>query len=270
MSLRRKYNHDGFLTAIDAIPPAKAAAYCCKCTQFIEQYSSHPDYSDWTYGKTEIVLRWVAELAAEETLLNIVEDLIRPDILLWNAFLPVKPPHSVANFGWHQDATYWPVEPTDQMVSVWIALFPADRSNGGMQMVQGSHSIGPVAHEATYDKSSMLRRGQKVTVPIDDAKVVNIDLLPGQASFHHTLMLHRSGSNESDNWRLGVGINYASAKVNPSPGYQDSAILLRGDATGSGFELTEQPESDLDKAALENFARVQQLQAKRYSDVQKS
>jgi non-heme Fe2+,alpha-ketoglutarate-dependent halogenase len=270
MSLRQKYNHDGFLTAINAIPPAKAAAYSRKCTQFIEQYSTHPDYADWTYGKTEIVLRWVAELAAEETLLNVVEDLIGPNIFLWNAFLPVKPPHSAANFGWHQDATYWPVEPTDQLVSAWIALSPANRSNGGMQMVQGSHSNGPVAHEATYDKSSMLRRGQKVSIPIDDATVVNIDLVPGQASIHHTLMLHRSGSNESDLWRLGVGINYASSNVKPLPGYQDSAILLRGDATGSGFELTEQPKADLDKAALENYARVQQLQAKRYADVQKS
>jgi non-heme Fe2+,alpha-ketoglutarate-dependent halogenase len=270
MSLRQKYDHDGFLTAIDAMPPAKAAAYSRKCTQFINQYSAHPDYSDWTYSKTEIVLRWVAELAAEETLLNVVEELIGPNILLWNAFLPAKPPHSTANFGWHQDATYWPVEPTDQIASAWVALSLVDRSNGGMQMVQGSHSSGPVAHEATYDKTSMLRRGQKVSIPIDDAKVVNIDLLPGQASIHHTLMLHRSGSNESDNWRLGVGLNYVSSNVKPLSGFQDSAILLRGDVAGSGFELTEQPQSDLDKAALENYVRVQQLQSKRYADVQKS
>lgn len=270
MSFRQKYDQDGFLTAIDAIPPAKAAAYSRKCSQFIEQYSSHPDYSDWTYGRTEIVLRWVAELAAEETLLNIVEDLIGPDILLWNAFLPVKPPHSAANFGWHQDATYWPVEPTDQIVSAWVALSPVNRSNGGMQMKQGSHLNGPVAHEATYDKTSMLRRGQKVIIPIDDAKVINIDLIPGQASIHHTLIRHRSSSNESENWRLGVGFNDASSNVKPLPGYHDSAILLRGDAKGSGFELTEPLKYDLDKAAVEYFARVQQLQSKRDVDVQQS
>ena len=268
MSLRQKYNHNGFLTAIDAVSPAKAATYSSKCTKFIEQYSTHPGYSDWIYGKSEIVLTWVTELAAEEDLLNVVEDLIGPDILLWNAFLPVKPPRSAANFGWHQDATYWPVEPTDQIVSAWVALSPVNRSNGGMQMVQGSHLNGPVAHEATYDRTSMLRRGQKVTMPIDDAKVINIDLIPGQASIHHTLMLHRSGLNESADWRLGVGFNYASSRVKPLPGYHDSAILLRGDAKESGFKLAEKPKSDLDKAALENFARVQQLQSKRYADVQ--
>ena len=268
MTLKQKYNHDGFLTAIDAIPPEKAEVYSRKCAEFIDKYNTLPAYPEWTYNKTEIILRWVAELAAEETLLNVVEELIGPNILLWNAFLPLKPPRSDANFGWHQDATYWPVEPTDQIASVWVALSSVNQSNGGMQMVQGSHLRGAVAHEATYDKSSMLRRGQKVSTTIDEARIVNIDLIPGQASIHHTLMLHRSGANESDSWRLGVGFNYVSSRVKPLPGYQDSAILLRGDATGSGFELTDPPQSDLDKVALENFAKVQQLQSKRYADVQ--
>jgi non-heme Fe2+,alpha-ketoglutarate-dependent halogenase len=268
MSLRQTYNRDGFLTALDVIPPDKAAVHARKCTQFIDRYNTHPDYPNWTYGKTEIILRWVAELAAEESLLNIVEELIGPNILLWNAFLPVKPPRSKANFGWHQDATYWPIEPTEEMASVWIALCEVDQSNGGMQMVKGSHMNGQVSHEATCDKTSMLRRGQKVTVPVDDDKIVNIDLLPGQASIHHTLMLHRSGSNESDGWRLGVGFNYASSKVKPLPGFHDSALLLRGKASVGGFELTRMPDADLDKAALDNFAHAQQLQSKRYADVQ--
>jgi non-haem Fe2+, alpha-ketoglutarate-dependent halogenase len=268
MSLGQKYNRDGFLTAVDVMPYDKADSYARKCIQFIESYNTHADYHDWTYGKTEIVLRWVAELAAEESLLNIVEELIGPDILLWNAFLPIKPPQSVANFGWHQDATYWPVEPTEQMVTVWVALCSVNQSNGGMQMVKDSHTNGQVTHETTYDKTSMLRRGQEVAAPIADDKIVNIDLLPGQASIHHTLMLHRSGSNQSDSWRLGVGFTYASSKVKPLPGFQDSAILLRGEACEGGFELMKKPDTDLDQVALDNFAYVQQLQSKRYSDVQ--
>jgi ectoine hydroxylase-related dioxygenase (phytanoyl-CoA dioxygenase family) len=160
------------------------------------------------------------------------------------------------------------VSHTDQIVSAWVALSPVNRSNGGMQMVRGSHLIGPLAHEATYDKTSMLRRGQQVCIPIDDTQVVDIDLIPGQASIHHTQMLHRSSANESDEWRLGVGFNYVSSNVGPLAGHHDSAILLRGNADGTGFTLTEPPQSDLDKASLENFARLQQLQSKRYEDVE--
>lgn len=267
MTLRHDFDRDGYLTAIDGVSPRKAAAYSQKCSGFVGKYSAHPSYAEWTYGKTEIILRWVAELAAEATLLDVIEELIGPDILLWNAFLPAKPPHSTANFGWHQDATYWPIAPLDQVVTAWIALSPVDQLCGGMQMLRGSHLLGPMTHEATYDKTSMLRRGQRVTAPIDDAQVVNIDLKPGQASIHHTLTLHRSGANESDEWRLGVGFTYVSSNVKPVAGHQDSAILLRGCADGTGFKLTEQPQSDLDQAALDNYARVQQLQSNRYADV---
>ena len=268
MTIKKNFNRDGFLTAIEAVSPDKAARYFNKCSNFIEQYSTHPSYSEWTYNKSEMILRWVAELAAEKALLDVVEEIIGPNILLWNAFLPLKPPHSDAKFGWHQDATYWPVSHTDQVVSAWVALSSVNRSNGGMQMVQGSHSLGPVEHEATYDGTSMLRRGQQVCLPIDDTQVVDIDLIPGQASLHHPLTLHRSSANESDEWRLGVGFNYVSSNVKPLSGHHDSAILLRGNTDGSGFVLTEPPQSDLDKAALENFARVQQLQSKRYADVE--
>lgn len=270
MTLKQAYNQDGFLTSIDVVTPSRIAAYSQNCSDFIKEYSAHPNYPEWKYGKTEIILRWVAELAAEKTLLDVVEELIGPDILLWNAFLPVKSPHSAGNFGWHQDATYWPLQHKDQIVSAWVALSSVDRFCGGMQMVRGSHLLGPVTHEATYNETSMLRRGQQVSMPIDEAQVVNIELNAGQASFHHTLALHRSGPNKSDFWRLGVGINYISSNVKPMPGYQDTAILLRGSANESGFILTEQPQSDLDKDALDNFARVQELQLKRYADVQKN
>ena len=268
MALKEEYDREGLISAINVIPTDKIAAYSEKCSSFVNQYNNHPNYKDWTYGKTELILRWVADLAAEETLLDIVEQFIGPDILLWNGFLPIKPPHTLGNFGWHQDATYWPVTPTEEIVSVWVALSPVDQLCGGMQMVKGSHLQGTMAHQATYDKTSMLRRGQKVSEPIDENKIVNIDLKPGQASFHHTLTLHRSGANESDNWRYGVGFNFASSKVKPNEGHQDSAILLRGSAEGTGFVLSEAPKSDLDETALQNFAKAQQLQAQRYADVQ--
>jgi ectoine hydroxylase-related dioxygenase (phytanoyl-CoA dioxygenase family) len=269
MGLRQDYERDGFLTAIDVVPPTTIKTYSQKCSKFIEMYSAHSSFSDWTYSKTDLILRWVAELASEEVLLDVIEELIGPNILLWNAFLAVKPPHSTANFGWHQDATYWPVSPMDQIATAWVALSPVNRFCGGMQMVQGSHLLGAIPHEETYDETSMLRRGQRALNPIDNNRVVNIELNPGQASIHHTLTLHGSGANESDMWRLGVGFNYVTSEVKPLPGYKDSATLLRGSAHGSGFVLTEKPKSDLNKAALDNYARIQQLQSKRYADVAK-
>jgi non-heme Fe2+,alpha-ketoglutarate-dependent halogenase len=268
MDIREEFKQSGFVSEVDVLPMDRTAYYAEKCKAFIDSYKSHPDFSEWTYYRTELVLKWVAELASEESLLDVIEELIGPDILLWNAFLPVKPPRTDAYFGWHQDATYWPVSPTEQIVSAWIALSPVNQDCGGMQMVRRSHLCGALNHETTYDDSSMLKRGQQVTTPIDNKQIFDINLHPGQASIHHTLTLHRSGPNNSDNWRLGVGFNYVSAQVGPLPGYEDSAMPLRGNVEKSRFILTQAPQSDLDAAALESFDVALRRQSKRYSDVQ--
>ena len=135
-------------------------------------------------------------------------------------------------------------------------------------MVRGSHLLGALHHETTYDDSSMLKRGQQITTTIDEEEVFGIDLKPGQASIHHTLTLHCSEPNQSDVWRLGVGLNYASSRVGPIPGYEDSAMPLRGNVENSRFKFNEAPQSDLDSASLKNFDEVLRLQSKRYSDIQ--
>ncbi len=268
MSVREEFEQHGFISEIDVLPLERAKYYSEKCKNFIDSYSSHPSYSEWTYYRTELILKWVSELASEESLLDIVEELIGPNILLWNAFLPAKPPGTEAYFGWHQDATYWPVTPTNQIVSAWVALSPVNQLCGGMQMARGSHLLGQLPHETTYDDSSMLKRGQQITTPINESEVSDIDLQPGQASFHHTLTLHRSGPNNSDIWRLGVGLNYVSAQVGPLPGYEDSAMPLRGDVEDSRFTFTKPPVSDLDAIALKSYEAALRRQSKRYSDVQ--
>ena len=104
MSLRGRFEQQGFISAVDVLPPGKVDYYSEKCKQFVDSYRAHPDYAEWTYYRTELVLKWVSELAAEDSLLDAVEALIGPDILLWNAFLPAKAPRTDTYFGWHQDA----------------------------------------------------------------------------------------------------------------------------------------------------------------------
>ena len=267
MGIRQDFERNGFVSEMEVLAPKRIEYYFEKCKAFIDSYRSHPSFSEWTYYRTELVLKWVAELASEDSLLDVIEELIGPDILLWNAFLPVKPPRSNAYFGWHQDATYWPVTPTDQIVSAWIALSTVNQTCGGMQMVRGSHLLGTLPHETTYDNSSMLKRGQQITTAVDKDEIFDIDLQPGQASIHHTLTLHRSGPNNSEDWRLGVGLNFVNSQVGPLPGYKDSAMPLRGNVEDSRFTFTQPPRSDLDSAALKSFDAALRLQSKRYSDV---
>ena len=267
MNILDTFERDGLIAPLQVVSPQRADYYARKYTQFIDDNHARPDFSKWTYGKTELLLGWVVELACEPRLLDAVEALIGPDILLWNAFLPAKAPGTSGNFGWHQDATYWPVTPTERIVSAWVALCDVNQECGAMRMVRGSHRLGAVPHETTYDPKSMLRRGQRAQVDTTNASIVEINLEPGQASLHHTLTLHCSGPNESDRWRLGVGFNFAAGDVRPVAGHSDSAMLLRGAAVNSEFVLEEAPDADLSALALDRFAAAERRQASRYADV---
>ena len=99
MNSKDEFEVIGFITGVDALSPQRVDYYSEKYRSFIAQYHSHPDYSEWTYYRSEVILRWVAELAAEQSLLDRVEQLIGPDILLWNAFLPAKAPATDSHFG---------------------------------------------------------------------------------------------------------------------------------------------------------------------------
>jgi hypothetical protein len=68
MSIRNDFEQNGYLSGIDVLSMGKARYYSEKCMAFIDSYGSHPGFSEWTYYRTELVLKWVAELASEESL----------------------------------------------------------------------------------------------------------------------------------------------------------------------------------------------------------
>ena len=265
--LAEKYATDGMLAAVNLLSPEEAKAYRERLMQFIAAHHGSKAYSAWTYGKSHLVLEWVSEIARHPHVLDLVEQILGPDLLLWDSFVPAKPPHSDGHFGWHQDGTFWPIAPLDQTVTVWLALDDVSAANGGMRMLPGSRDLGQIVHEVTYDPKSMLRRGQRAIHAIDDARAVEIVLRPGQASLHGHLTLHGSGPNQSDRWRLAVGLVFAASSVSPVEGVEASAMPVRGNAGDTGFHLEVPPQSDLHPQALAQFAWAQDLGKARYADV---
>ena len=265
--LAANYTADGMLACVDVLTPEEAGIYRERLLQFLGEHHGSEAYSMWTYGKSHLVLEWVSEIAHHPRILDQVEQILGPDILLWDSFVPAKPPRSDGHFGWHQDGTFWPIAPLDQTVTVWLALDEVSVENGGMRMLPGSRDLGQIEHEVTYDPKSMLRRGQRALHAIDDALAVEIVLRPGQASLHGHLTLHGSGANQSDRWRLAVGLVFASSNVSPVEGFEASAMLVRGHACGTGFHLESPPKSDLHPEALAQFAWAHDLGKARYADV---
>ncbi len=139
-------------------------------------------------AKVHTILKSPYTLASDTRVLDFVESLIGPDILIYNVEYIIKEPHSPSHVSWHQGLTYWGFC-SDEQVSMWLALSPASLESGCMRMVPGSHVKGMMEHQLTEDENNVLYQGQTVH-GVDESAAVVYPLEPGEASFHHGWTLH--------------------------------------------------------------------------------
>jgi ectoine hydroxylase-related dioxygenase (phytanoyl-CoA dioxygenase family) len=176
--------------------------------------------------KPYLVFSSAREIAHDPLLLDAVEDILGPDILLWDSGYVIKEAGNHRHVAWHQDLTYWGLD-SDKLVTAWVALTPATPANGGMRYVPGSHKTGLTAHRDTYSDDNILHRGQEVA-GIDEAGAMDIVLAPGQASLHHGWVLHASAPNGSAERRIGLTFQYLDPSARQTRTDRESATLVRG------------------------------------------
>ncbi|MDA3960339.1 MAG: phytanoyl-CoA dioxygenase family protein [Planctomycetota bacterium] len=144
---------------------------------------------------------------AGEAMLAHLTSLLGPDVLNKYCSAFMKPARIGGPTPWHQDIGLWRDDNVDA-VNAWLAIDPATKVNGCLQMVPGSH-LGPVVPHVSYDDSihAELPRDQCA-----DLAVEHIELAPGDAVIWHSNMWHYSPPNTSDQGRIGVGAVW----VNPA------------------------------------------------------
>ena len=144
------------------------------------------------------------QIAHNSKILDVVQDIIGPNILVGGTTLFIKEPNNKNFVSWHQDAKYIGFEPHN-WVTAWLAITDSNEENGCMRMWPGTHKEKIRAHKDRFDKYNLLTRGQTVqNVPIKDT-VSNI-LHAGQLSLHHPRIVHGSGPNKSNSRRIGFVI----------------------------------------------------------------
>lgn len=175
---------------------------------------------------------WVAKLASHPAILDKVESLIGPNILVWVSEFNAKAPNTPHYFSWHQDLYYWGYQHEEDItmtpvVTVWLSLFSANIENGCMRVIPGSHGQ-LVTHNESANEHNLLTRGQEVDVVVDEAEAIPIELAPGEFSIHHPLIYHASSANRSSHTRVGLVLRYLSPDIIPPtrPAY---AWLVRGE-----------------------------------------
>jgi non-haem Fe2+, alpha-ketoglutarate-dependent halogenase len=191
--------------------------------------------------------RWAYELATHPAILDEVEKLLGPDIVVWATELFSKHPQDAnVMIGWHRDGAYMGFAP-HEVLTAWVALSDSRVENGCMQAVPGPERLKAQG----VDRSASAQRIPEES--IDPAHVVNVELNAGEMSIHDSLILHGSRPNLSDRKRVGFAIRYVRGDARPLHG-RPPVVLARGAPSADQFECADPPEGEGDMAALKRSA----------------
>ena len=241
---KEQYSRDGFIFPVRILNVTETADHRERLEEIEIKYGPM-HYRQKPY----LLMKSAAEIARNPALLDAVEDLLGPDILLWDGAYVIKEPCNTKYISWHQDLTYWGLD-GEELVTAWVALSPSNPQSGCMKMLPGSHLEGEKPHHDTYGKNNILHRGQELEMEVDDDKTVSIELQPGEASLHHGWIAHASHPNKSDDRRIGLSLQYLTPRMKQKKTESESALLVRGEDHFNHFLREQVCTNDFDPAMV--------------------
>ncbi|HTC08581.1 MAG TPA: phytanoyl-CoA dioxygenase family protein [Acetobacteraceae bacterium] len=239
-----RYATDGYLPGRPLLTGAETAYYragCERCCGPLVKDGGRKQSTNRV--KPYLLFPWAAELVRHTRILDCVQDLIGPDIMVFHTTVWLKEPHSESFVPWHQDATYFGLTPFEH-VTAWVALTDSTPENGCVQIIPRSHATGQRPHFDQPDPRAMLSRGQTLADSIEEDRAIDLVLRAGEVSFHHTLSFHRSGINHTDTRRIGIGVSYIPTHVRHVGATRLSASLVRGIDRYGHFDHEPAPQAE--------------------------
>lgn len=240
-----RYKEEGVLHPIPVLPSEEVARFRGEFDRLLHALGGRPKATD--LHQLHLNFPWAHELATHPAVLDSVESLLGPDLLVWATSVFAKYPRDESFVSWHQDGTYWGLS-SNQVASAWIALSQSTTENGCMRVVPGSHHMAIQPHRDTYAEGNLLSRGQEVAVDVDEADAADVVLAPGEMSVHDIKIVHGSRPNPSPHVRYGYAVRFIIPTVRQA-GEAQPVILARGHDTHEHFEKVQKPVEPVDYTA---------------------
>ncbi len=154
-------------------------------------------------------------VARSRRIVDSMEKILDGEVYHYHSKMILKDPEVGGAWTWHQDYGYWYQNGAlfPLMSSVMIAVDPATRQNGCLQVLKGSHQMGRLDHELTGEQAGAnMERVEEARKVLD---LVHVEMDPGDGLFFHCNLLHRSDRNTSANPRWSLICCYNAARNNP-------------------------------------------------------
>lgn len=220
------YNEHGYLmpfTVYDALHAERNRAYFDYLLAELRTYNDGRDA--YAINGYHTRCKGIYEIATHPAILDLVEDLVGPNVIAWGTHFFCKLPGDPKHVHWHQDASYWPLSPA-RTVTVWLAIDDADVENACMHFLPGTHRRGHLEYKKPETPGVLW---QEITGIDKYGKPVADILKAGQLSLHADMLAHGSGPNQSSRRRCGLTIRYCPPSVEPvNRDWGGNAILCRG------------------------------------------
>jgi non-heme Fe2+,alpha-ketoglutarate-dependent halogenase len=235
------YRNQGFISRIPILS-AEEAARELAALEAIEQAEvarrggtwEQRDFRPWEQDDHPM-FEWANALVRRPALLDAVESILGPDVLVRNCDIFIKRPGLKRDIGWHIDtAEKGPA--ADWIITMWLGLSSSTRVNGCLLYSAGTHLIDvPNGPKDKYSLTFTREAVASLKAPDTHAN----EMLPGEASMHHFRLAHASGPNRTQQRRTAFVVRFMSPQCTPEVAESGAATPVRGRDTSGRFFIRE-------------------------------
>ncbi|MEM6842320.1 MAG: phytanoyl-CoA dioxygenase family protein [Bacteroidota bacterium] len=204
------FERDGYVIIKEFFSPEEADLIYQTSTEDEVINEKSFDFNDSSGLRTKLALWYTPQddiyglYSRSARMVEAAEMILDGTVGHYHSKLMQKEPKKGGAWEWHQDYGYWYNNGFlyPDMVSIMLALTEANRENGCMQVLKGTHRMDRVEHNITGEQVGA--HMEKVEEAIKRHELVYVELQPGDALFFHCNLLHRSNANLSDysRWSL--------------------------------------------------------------------
>ena len=240
-----EYQQDGLIFPVSVLSAAEVATARAALDELAVALGGHAEITRLRH--LQLFHGWARNLALHPRVLDAVEDVLGPDILVHSSTVFWKRPHDSAYVSWHQDGYYFGLSEL-KYTSAWLALSDSSTDNGCLRVVRGSHGSGIVSHNRASISPHNFVSGLEIACQVEESQATDVTLQPGEMSLHHVAVVHGSNPNISDRPRIGFAVRYVAPQVRQQLDHYP-LILARGQDRFRNYRILEElPSFTLDEA----------------------
>jgi ectoine hydroxylase-related dioxygenase (phytanoyl-CoA dioxygenase family) len=252
------FRRDGFVVPRYRLPPADLAKLQALTERLV---ADNPHLADVPMSCPHVPGSGIQELKSNEEwlpvslnpdILDMIEQIIGPDIVLWGSNMFYKRPREGPATPWHRDGAYWPIRPL-ATTSVWIAISDSVRENGCLRFIPGSHAAREIGEHYEASAEGNVIPGTLTPDSFDESEAVDVEMEPGQVVIFDCYTIHGAQTNKGTRHRAGYALRFM-----PSTSHYDHEAALTAKRRSAGAGHDTRPlilARGIDRCGLNDFSR---------------